>query len=281
MEEYLVNVKRLRSQMNDIEEAAAKRSMEEQQQKTAIAALESDLNHVRGESKRLSDDAEEMLKVKASIGSEIMEKQKKISLLETECCTLSQTLELLQQERTTMLLQLKEKRSYYTRVTEELNLKVQERQVKLHYVLLEWYNSYMQKMTANVASGEDCLDAQVVETKVHHDETSERDKDMATALDSAKTKIDELKAKMSEIVEDRVKSKKLLEELNNKLLAAPQELREMDFKVLEEEQSSLMVDKAGEQEYLQSLEQRINQLKNISYVINCQCGKEYKVELGG
>lgn len=47
-------------------------------------------------------------------------------------------------------------------------------------------------------------------------------------------------------------------------------LREMDVKALEEEHRSLVADKAGELEYLQSLKERIKQLKVIrfSFVYN-------------
>ncbi|XP_064936394.1 uncharacterized protein LOC135588266 isoform X1 [Musa acuminata AAA Group] len=285
MEEYMENVKRLRTQINDIEEAAAKRSVEEQKQKTAIGALQTDLNLVRTEIKRLNEEAAEMLKAQAQTSSEIAEKQKKISSLETESCTLSQTLELLQQEMTTTTLKHKEKRSYYARVTEDLNLKLREQQ--------EWYNSKRQKMKADAASVDDNVDKEIVQTKGSGNampsmganlgntgnDTSGRNKDLEIELESAKTKLAEIEAKKSEVARDSIKSKQLLEEMSYKLQAAPPALREMDVKALEEEHRSLVADKAGELEYLQSLKERIKQLKNISHIIKCRCGKEYNVEL--
>ncbi|CAL9157553.1 unnamed protein product [Musa hybrid cultivar] len=280
MEEYMENVKRLRTQINDIEEAAAKRSVEEQKQKTAIGALQTDLNLVRTEIKRLNEEAAEMLKAQAQTSSEIAEKQKKISSLETESCTLSQTLELLQQEMTTTTLKHKEKR-----VTEDLNLKLREQQ--------EWYNSKRQKMKADAASVDDNVDKEIVQTKGSGNampsmganlgntgnDTSGRNKDLEIELESAKTKLAEIEAKKSEVARDSIKSKQLLEEMSYKLQAAPPALREMDVKALEEEHRSLVADKAGELEYLQSLKERIKQLKNISHIIKCRCGKEYNVEL--
>ncbi|RRT83568.1 hypothetical protein B296_00017360, partial [Ensete ventricosum] len=63
-----------------------------------------------------------------------------------------QTLELLEQEMTTTSLKHKEKR-----VTEDLNLKLQEQQ--------EWYNSKRQKMKADAASVDDTVDKEIVQTK--------------------------------------------------------------------------------------------------------------------
>ncbi|RWW85503.1 hypothetical protein BHE74_00005806, partial [Ensete ventricosum] len=68
-----------------------------------------------------------------------------------------QTLELLEQEMTTTSLKHKEKRSYYAKVTEDLNLKLQEQQ--------EWYNSKRQKMKADAASVDANVDKEIVQTK--------------------------------------------------------------------------------------------------------------------
>ncbi|XP_042407444.1 uncharacterized protein LOC121997216 isoform X1 [Zingiber officinale] len=282
MEEYLENVKRLRSQMNDIEEAAANRSVEEQKQKTAIVALETDISSVKAETKRLNDEAEEMLKAKANIGSEITEKQRKLSLLEAESCSLSQTVELLKQAVANLLLRLKEKRLHYGNISEELNLKVQKQQ--------EWYNSYMlmiEDPTSGMGSAEEEIFLDKENKNAAHwmqmssenmgDENTERCGDLD--LKSAKMKLDELEIKKLQIIEDRVKTQQLLEQMNSKMQSTPSALMEMAVKALENEYSSVKADKAGELEYLQSLEARIDQLKNLSYIINCQCGNEYKVEL--
>ncbi|RZR85717.1 hypothetical protein BHM03_00012743, partial [Ensete ventricosum] len=63
-----------------------------------------------------------------------------------------QTLELLEQEMTTTSLKHKERR-----VTEDLNLKLQEQQ--------EWYNSKRQKMKADAASVDANVDKEIVQTK--------------------------------------------------------------------------------------------------------------------
>ncbi|TQD89743.1 hypothetical protein C1H46_024737 [Malus baccata] len=53
----------------------------------------------------------------------------------------------------------------------------------------------------------------------------------------------------------------------------------MDIKRLEEEFNALLSDKAGETEYLKTLQDQIVKLKGISHVVKCACGVEYKVEL--
>ncbi|KAG6500649.1 hypothetical protein ZIOFF_040497 [Zingiber officinale] len=240
MEEYLENVKRLRSQMNDIEEAAANRSVEEQKQKTAIVALETDISSVKAETKRLNDEAEEMLKAKANIGSEITEKQRKLSLLEAESCSLSQVINLPQNLDTNGM----------GSAEEEIFLDKENKNAA----------HWMQMSSENMG-----------------DENTERCGDLD--LKSAKMKLDELEIKKLQIIEDRVKTQQLLEQMNSKMQSTPSALMEMAVKALENEYSSVKADKAGELEYLQSLEARIDQLKNLSYIINCQCGNEYKVEL--
>jgi len=54
----------------------------------------------------------------------------------------------------------------------------------------------------------------------------------------------------------------------------------MNVKTLEEEYQALVADRAGENEYLHSLQQQFEKLKGISQVVKCCCGEEYKVEVG-
>ncbi|CAN6445632.1 unnamed protein product [Victoria cruziana] len=56
-------------------------------------------------------------------------------------------------------------------------------------------------------------------------------------------------------------------------------LKALETGDLEEEIKALTCDKAGEMEYLQSLHDRIRQLKGISEMVKCQCGEEYMVEM--
>ncbi|CAI0556055.1 unnamed protein product [Linum tenue] len=58
------------------------------------------------------------------------------------------------------------------------------------------------------------------------------------------------------------------------------ELLKMDAKSLGEEYESFLSDKAGELEYLQSLEQQIKKLEDVTHTVNCICGSEYRVAMG-
>ncbi|XP_020102519.1 uncharacterized protein LOC109720053 isoform X4 [Ananas comosus] len=240
MEHYLENMKTLRSYVNDVEEEAVKRSAEEQKQRTAIVALESDLNLVRSETKQLNEEAEEMLKKKAVVGLEIAEKQRKITSLQTECSTLKQTLELLHQEIASMERILKEKRSYYKKAEEELNYKLQEQQ--------DWFHSHTQKMPVNIEPVENIPSMQG---------SIEGSMDCALHL----------------------QNKQLIEQVKHAIGGFPRELREMDLSALEAEHNALLCDKSGETEYTESLQDRINQMKGISDTVECRCGEKYKVEL--
>lgn len=125
-------MKTLRSQMNDVEDQAAKISVEEQMQLTSIQTMEKDLDSAKSETKKLKEDTDQMMKAKGLICSQILEKQRKIASLESDSSTLTQTLELIQQERDSLSAKLLERRTFYTKVGEELSAKLQEQQ--------EWVN---------------------------------------------------------------------------------------------------------------------------------------------
>ncbi|KAH8490030.1 hypothetical protein H0E87_022524 [Populus deltoides] len=132
MEEYLHHMKTLRSQMNEVEDQAAKISVEEQSHITTIQTLEKDLASAKSETKRLKEDAEQMMKAKGEICSQILEKQRKIASLESDSYTLAQTLELIQRERVSLSARLVEKSAYYTKVADDMNSKLQQQQDWVH-----------------------------------------------------------------------------------------------------------------------------------------------------
>ncbi|XP_024031629.1 uncharacterized protein LOC21395844 isoform X3 [Morus notabilis] len=201
MDEYLHFMKTLRTQMNDVEDQAAKLSVEEQRQLTIIQTLENDLLSAKSQISKLKEDIEGMLKAKGEICSQILEKQRMIASLESDSSTLSQTLELIQQEKTGLSAKLMEKRTYYQKVTKDMNFRLQEQK--------DYFNSL-------VTSGE---------AGKH-----------GTPL-----------------------------------------LRAVDLKTLEKEYNTLLSDKAGVTEYLQSLQAQVDILKGISHVVKCACGEEYRV----
>uniref|UniRef100_A0A453RV40 Uncharacterized protein n=1 Tax=Aegilops tauschii subsp. strangulata TaxID=200361 RepID=A0A453RV40_AEGTS len=140
MEEYLANMRTLRSYMNDLEEEAAKRSAEEQRQRTAIDAHDSDIALVRAQAKQVSDEAEHLAKARAHVCVEMAEKQGRIASLEVVGATLKQTLDLLQLEITSTSAKLGQKRLFYTKTMETLSVKLQEHQ--------GWLDSDKNKMVA-------------------------------------------------------------------------------------------------------------------------------------
>ncbi|XP_020684881.1 uncharacterized protein YGR130C isoform X2 [Dendrobium catenatum] len=264
MEEYLQNLRSLRSQINDIEEVAAKRSVEEQSQKTAIETLEKDIFSVASETTRLNAESKELEKERAQICGQIFEKQEKISSLENETSTLSQSLELLRQQIVSASEGLQEKRMYFAKIMEDSVFKLQQGH--------DWLNSYEQKITT----------ANLVEE--HYSPSSEMNLEnmkLTAQVESKKAKHEELKARKSELGDENAKSKQLMVELEQKTESFTPALKALDVEALEEEHKALLADEAGELEYLKSLDDQITQLKSVSHAVKCQCGEEYMVELEG
>lgn len=131
-------MKALRFQMNDVEDEAAKISVEEEMQLTNIRTLENDFQFAKSGITKLNEDTEKMKAAKGEICSKILDKQKRIATLESDTTKLSQTLELIQQERVGLAAKLSEKRAYYNKVAEDMNAKLQKQQVCFHSSLFYW-----------------------------------------------------------------------------------------------------------------------------------------------
>lgn len=290
MDNYLQYMRTLRSQMNDVEDQAAKMSVEEQMQITTIHTMEKDLESAKFETKRLKEDVEQMVKAKGEICSQILDRQKKISSLESDSSTITQTLELIQQERATLSAKLTEKRIYYTKVAEDINAKLQEQQ--------EWINSQplnseagehgLVKVTIDDQTGEaESMALDVVTERncsnkgyLLMDNLGDEARKNMAKLDSVKAQLGEIAQMKLKLVSENQQMRQSIEQASCKITDFKPELRAMDMDTLEEEHKALLSDKAGETEYLQSLHYQIEKLKGISHMIKCACGEEYKVDVG-
>ncbi|TKW09726.1 hypothetical protein SEVIR_6G121200v4 [Setaria viridis] len=285
MEEYLENMKSLRSYMNDLEEDAAKRSAEEQQQRTAIDAHDADIALVRAQSKQASEEAEQLATARAQVCVEMLEKQGRIATLDVECATLKQTLELLHQEIASTSAKLNEKRLFYTKTTETLTVKLQEQRV--HFCLFEWFGSLKNKSTTmelHVVTSQ-CKQT-FIEGERHGTFNSEgsldqlgsdvgnKHRELFTQLEAAQLKIEDINSKRSRLLSEISKVKQILEQEKNIFAGFPAALQQMDMKSLEEEYKALQGDKAVEIEYFHSLEETISGMKGISEPVKCCCGLE-------
>ncbi|XP_030489466.2 GRIP and coiled-coil domain-containing protein C27D7.02c isoform X3 [Cannabis sativa] len=263
MEDYLHYMKTLRSQMNDVEDQAAKVSVEEQTQLTTLHTFENDLSYAKSQVDQFNKDNEAMLKTKGEICSKILENHRKISSLESDSSTLSQTLELIQQERISVSAKLTEKRTYYLKVAEDINARLQDQMV------MDNLDKQMHKSEGEYSS--------INLLKADHLENS--------STKSSNAKLESVKAKLAEITEIKLKlvmeNKKMeqaIDLVNCRAIDCQPELRAMDIKTLEEEHNALLSDKAGETEYLKSLREQVEKLKGISLVAKCSCGEEYRVQ---
>ncbi|XP_062021813.1 uncharacterized protein LOC133738315 isoform X1 [Rosa rugosa] len=281
MEEYLQYMKTLRSQMNDVEDQAAKVLVEEQMQLTTIQTLNNDLNSAISETKRFMEDIEQMKNAKGQICSQILERQRKIVCLESDSSTLIQTLELIEQERINLAAKLIEKSTYYLKVSGDINAKLQEQQdwINCHQTTTEHGEPGMVKDTIDEQRVDIQGKASIGDHLCMDDQDNDARKNLMAMVDSAKVKLDEILRMKSELVGENYKTKQGIEQLNCRESDFKPELRALDIKTLEDEYNALLSDKAGETEYLKSLQDQIEKMKGISHVLKCACGEEYKVEL--
>ncbi|KAB5529804.1 hypothetical protein DKX38_019885 [Salix brachista] len=278
MEEYLHHMKTLRSQMNEVEDQAAKISVEEQTHITTIQTLEKDLVSAKSEIKRLKEDTEQMMKARGEICSQILEKQRKSAVLDSDSHTLAQTLELIKQERVNLSARLVKKSAYYTKVADDINSKLQQQQ--------DWVNTHrisgemgehglvlLAKFVFLSLMWKCAIDNHLIMDNLGND----AEKNLIAKLDSAKSKLVKIAQMKSKLVAENIKMKQFIEQLKCSAKDFKTELLEMDIKTLEVEYEALLSDKAGEIDYLQSLQKQIKQFKDISHTIKCACGVEYKV----
>ncbi|QCD85586.1 hypothetical protein DEO72_LG3g105 [Vigna unguiculata] len=288
MEEYLQYMKTLRSQMNDVEDEAAKISVEEEMQLTNVRTLENDIESAKSGITQLKEDTEKMRAAKGEICSKILEKQKRIASLEFDTIKLSQTLELIQQERVGLSSKLSEKRAYYSKVAEDMNAKLQKqqewvsstrnisRELQKHDLVTgkvvgeiskaEGMALYFRKTGATCNLVVDNLGS-VVRTNLINE------------LDSAKARLEEILTLKAKVLTENTKIKLAIEDVKCRENEFKPELKAAGLTALEEEYKALLSDKAAETEYLQSLERQVEKLKEIRHVVKCACGEEYTVAL--
>ncbi|XP_019094729.1 PREDICTED: uncharacterized protein LOC104757711 [Camelina sativa] len=253
MEEYLQYMKTLRSQMTDVEDHAAKVSVEEQTQVTTISTLEKDLAHALSETKRLKEETDQKTRAKGEICSHILEKQRKISSMESDSTNLAQSLVLILQERDSISAKLVSKRSNYVKTAEEARNKLEEQK--------GWFISHMSNKTGQ------------------HGQKNETRNNLMELSESARAKLDQAKQMRSNLTKENSKIKLSVEHVKHKINEFKPELMSVDMKVLEEEYTALLSDESGEAEYLSSLQSQAKKLKGISYIAKCGCGEEYSVGL--
>ncbi|KAK7405437.1 hypothetical protein VNO78_06730 [Psophocarpus tetragonolobus] len=279
MEEYLQYMKTLRSQMNDVEDEAAKISVQEEMQLTNIRTLENDIQLAKSRIMQLKEDTEKMRAVKGEVCSKILEKQRRIGSLESDTIKLSQTSKLILQERVGLSAKVSEKRAYYNKVADDMNAKLQKQQ--------EWIST---NKISKELNKQDMVIEKVVGQRSKAEEKAGADsnlvmdnlgsdvrKNLITELDSAKARLEEIRTLKAKVLTENNKIKLAIEDVKCRENEFKPELKAADITALEEEYKALLADKAGETEYLQSLEKQVERLKEIRHVVKCACGVEYTV----
>ncbi|KAL6536479.1 hypothetical protein OROGR_013051 [Orobanche gracilis] len=264
MEELFQYMKTFRSQINDVADQAAKISVEEHMQGTTIQTLQKDLDLVKNEMGKVREEKDQMIKAKGQICLQILDKQKKITSLESDSSTLTQTLELMLQEKLSLSAKLVDRRVYYKKVGDDISGQLKDQQ--------EWVN--VQSFSSQTREG-------LVNKGARGTKEIDDDVDQSMILDyqAVQEKYDKMEQLKSNLVFENTKLKQFVEVVKTKMNEFKPELGEMDEKSLEEELQALISDKAGEAEYVQTLQLQIMRLKEISHMVRCSCGEEYIVKL--
>ncbi|XP_048130145.1 uncharacterized protein LOC115755456 isoform X3 [Rhodamnia argentea] len=205
----------------------------------------------------------------------------KVASLESDCRTLTQTLELVHQERVSLLAKLVEKSTYYAKVAQDINVKFQQLQGWLNCRILSSDTEVRdlvketmdEEKVAAVARGK--LSNHLLTDNVNN----EASKELTFSVDSATAKLDEIKRTKAKLAAENSAMKQRIEQMKSQSNEFQEELRAMDVKTLEREQKALLADIVGETEFLKSLQNQIEKLKGISQLAKCACGQEYKIEL--
>ncbi|KAL3635133.1 hypothetical protein CASFOL_019680 [Castilleja foliolosa] len=265
MEELFQYMKTFRSQINDVADQAAKISVEEHMQCSTIQTLQKDLDLVKNEMRKVKEDTDQINKAKGEICLQLLDKQRKITYLESDSSTLSHfnyyvlsasaenirngTLELMQQERLSLSAKLVDRRTTYKKVGEDFSQQLKEQQ--------EWVNAKnfgTQIREGSIKNKEDV-------TKEFEDDVGQH---VMLNFQAAQTKYDTVEQLKSNLVLKYTELRQSVDIVKTKMNEFKPELREMDEKSLEDELQALLSDKSGEAEYVQTLEHQIMKLK-VSY----------------
>ncbi|KAL3641513.1 hypothetical protein CASFOL_016481 [Castilleja foliolosa] len=264
MEELFQYMKTFRSQINDVADQAAKISVEEHMQCSTIQTLQKDLDLVKNEMRKVKEETDQINKAKGEICLQLLDKQRKITYLESDSSTLSQTLELMQQERLSLSAKLVDRRTTFKKVCEDFSQQLKEQQ--------EWVNAKN-------------FGTQIRESSINkiEDVAKEFEDDVAQHvklnLQAAQSKYDTVEQLKSNLVLKNTELRQSVDIVKTKMTEFKPELREMDEKSLEDELQALLSDKSGEAEYVQTLEHQIMRLKEITHTVKCSCGEEYIAKL--
>lgn len=98
-------------------------------------------------------------------------------------------------------------------------------------------------------------------------------------LADAKAKLNQMSELKSKLVTENSKVRRCVELLKSRMNDFKTQLKELNSKSLQEEYQALHTDKAGEAEYLHSLQLQIAKLMKISHSIKCSCGKEFNIDM--
>ncbi|XP_039171556.1 uncharacterized protein LOC104429335 isoform X2 [Eucalyptus grandis] len=199
----------------------------------------------KSEIQKLKEGTEQIMTAKGQICSQILDKQRKVASLGADCCTLTQTLELVH-HGVSLSAKLVEKSTYYAKVAEDIDVKFQK--------LQGWLNCRMPSPDTGV---EETLDEEKVTAgggKLSNhllidNMNKGASKELIFSVDSVTAKLDEIKRAKAKLAVENFAMKQQIEQLKSQSNEFQEELRVMDIKTLEKEQKVLLADLVGETEF--------------------------------
>ncbi|KAJ7523014.1 hypothetical protein O6H91_18G034600 [Diphasiastrum complanatum] len=289
MDGYLQHLRSLRTQMNEYEDKVAELTAEQYKQRTAIIAIEKDLNTVVAESNRTTWEIDLLCKQSDKLSKQILEGKKEAAKLDTHSAALAQALELLTQDIAKQSNTFNEKRVYYVDFSKSLAEQIQRYE--------DYYNSQSNAKTSmenepkfSNLSSEACAEpeqdaafyeAEIERTKLRISEVEKKRQEVRRDLTITQEELRELHYSCKSLSSQNDELQSLFNELSDRASSFPEDLKALDFESLEQELNAINGDKAGEEEYLRTMHERLQQIKAISQQISCaSCGYEYTLELG-
>ncbi|GAV76211.1 LOW QUALITY PROTEIN: hypothetical protein CFOL_v3_19686, partial [Cephalotus follicularis] len=222
------------------------------------------------QTKQLKEDIEQMMNAKGQTCAQIFEKQRRISSLESDSSTLTQTLELIHQERDTLSAKFIEKRIVFT---VNKSCYVTDLYIFCFHIISTLSSHGISISGKSTIDNHLIIDNQVGNFSLEFLEElqpsnslkyqrNEARKNLKAKLDTAKAKLDSITQMKSEL--NRADSFDSETTLSDPRWLPPPYYPKQSKKpslTLEDERRAFESDKAGKTEYLHSLHNQIEKLK--------------------
>ncbi|CAM6094968.1 unnamed protein product [Calypogeia fissa] len=267
METYLQQLKILREQMSEHEDKVAGLSAEQSDQQNHIQYLQKDLATVRNNIHRAKEEFDACSKERCNMSKLIVSRQQGLQALDKDCWTLSQAWKLMNGDVRKQSSRVLERKLYFEKIEAEARLQLHQYQAHYESVL-----SKEETIRSDESLGQAAEEAPGVE--------EEKNKEMIA---------DDVE--MVEAGDDGIASENRLRQLEEELQEAEEQLKSLEAEndqleaesgPLEERRKALEEEKLAEEDFVQTLHDRLEQLKTFSQdIVCCSCKHANVIEYEG